>query len=69
MAKTVSFGMYWQSYGRQTIDLPDEIDASNQEAVIQYIKSVWANIPIPSGVYVSESDELDEESDIEIKED
>ena len=69
MAKTVSFGMFWQSYGRQTIDLPDEIDASNQEAVIQYIKSVWDDIPLPSGSYVQESDELDEESDIMVFDD
>ena len=69
MAKTVSFGMFWEAYGRQTIDLPDEIDANNQDAVIQYIKSVWDDIPLPSGSYVQESDELDEESDIMVFDD
>ena len=64
--KKVSFGMYWQSYGRQTIDLPDDIDTSDKDAVLEYIKSVWDDIPVPEGDYVSCSDELDEESPLEI---
>lgn len=70
MAKTVSFGMVWQAYGRQTIALPDEIDGNDREAVIQYIKSVWDDIPIPvPGMYLYETDELDEESIIKVHDD
>ena len=63
--KQVTFGMTWQEYGRQTIDLPDDIDADNIEEVKEYIRSVWDDIPLPEGDYVSASDELDE-NDIEV---
>ena len=62
MSKYVSFGMYWQCYGRQTIEIPDDIDLKDINAVIEYIESKWENIPLPSGDYVSNSDELDKES-------
>ena len=64
--KKVSFGMYWQVYGRQAIELPDDIDETDIEAVKAYIREVWDDIPLPCGDYVSGSDELDEESDIEV---
>lgn len=60
--KEVSFGMYWQTYGRQSLILPDDIDVNDIEAVKAYIMSQWDDIPLPDGDYVSESDELDEES-------
>ena len=60
----VQFGMFWQSYGRQSIKLPSHINPADMEAVIAYIKSVWDDIGIPDGSYVSCSDELDEESNI-----
>lgn len=66
--KKVSFGMCWELYGRQTIDLPDSVNANDPDEVIAYIKSVWENIPLPNGDYVSESDKLDEDSDIEVRE-
>lgn len=62
--RTVSFGMCWQVYGSQTIDLPDNIDANDEDAVKDYIRSVWEDIPLPDGDYVSGSDILDEESEI-----
>ncbi len=65
MAKKVSFGMFWEVYGRQTIELPDDVDENDIEAVKDYIRSVWDDIPLPDGSYVSGSDEFDEESLIE----
>ena len=62
MGKTVSFGMYWQAYGRQEIELPDEIDPDNLDDVKEYIRSIWDDIPLPPCDYVDGSDELDEES-------
>ena len=54
----VSFGMYWQSYGRQKIEIPE----MQAEDVINYIKDHWDEIPLPEGDYVTGSNELDEES-------
>lgn len=54
----VSFGMYWQTYGRQEIEIPE----MQAEDVILYIKDHWDEIPLPEGDYVMSSDELDEES-------
>ena len=54
----VSFGMYWTSYGRQEIEVPE----MQAEDVINYIKDHWDEIPLPEGDYVMGSDELDEES-------
>lgn len=73
--KKVTFGMYWQAYGRQTVDLPDHIDATDRKAVLDYIKSIWGLIPLPTdsyttfSSYVMDSDVLDEVSPIEISED
>lgn len=60
--REVSFGMYWQVYGRQFLILPDDIDVNDIKAVKAYIMSQWDDIPLPKGDYVSGSDELDEES-------
>lgn len=57
--KKVKFGMVWQMYGHQEIDLPDDVDANDIDEVKDYIKSVWDDIPLPDGDYVSSSDELD----------
>lgn len=68
MAKHVEFGMYWGKYGRQRVQLPDNIDPKDKDAVISYLKSIWDDIPIPGGTYVPGSDELDEESIFEVYE-
>ena len=54
----ISFGMYWQVYGRTEIEVPE----MQAEDVIDYIKDHWDEIPLPDGDYVMGSDELDEES-------
>lgn len=60
MAK-VKFGMVWSVYGHQEIELPDEIDVSNEAEVKKYIESKWSDIPLPKGEYIEGSDVLDEE--------
>lgn len=64
--KRVRFGMFWQEYGYQEIDLPDDIDDTDEKAVKDYIKSVWDDIPLPTGDYVSGSDELDEDFGVQV---
>lgn len=54
----VSFGMYWQTYGRQVMDIPD----MPEDEVSEYLLDIWDEIPLPGGDYISGSDELDEES-------
>ena len=66
MAKHVNFGMFWQEYGRQTIELPDDIDEKDEDAVVEYIKSVWDEIALPTGSYIQDSDEFDPEGGLEI---
>ena len=59
--KTVTFGVYWQCYGYQTIELPDYIDVNDKEAVKAHLQKIWDFIPLPEGEYVPESDALDPE--------
>lgn len=68
MSKKVQFGVSYVCYGTQIIDLPDDIDENDIDAVIQYVDSVFPDLPLPVGDYVSDSDELDYES-IEVVED
>lgn len=68
--KTVTFGMVWQVSGKQTINLPDDIDTTDEEAVRNYIQEQWDNIPLPTeSDYIPESDEFDGLTDIEISDD
>lgn len=55
---TISFGMYWQVYGRQIMEIPD----IPEEDVSDYLEEHWDEIPLPSGDYVTGSDELDYDS-------
>ena len=54
----VSFGMYWQSYGRQILEIPDEYCHNPED----YIRDHWDDVPLPEGDYVMGSDELDYDS-------
>ena len=65
--KTVTFGMVWQVSAKQTIELPDDIDTTDEETVRDYILENWSDIPLPSdGDYIPESDVLDDLVPIEI---
>ena len=59
---SVQFGIIWQSYGTVSVELPDDVDHKDLDAVRQYVLDQWDEIPLPSGEYISGSDELDEES-------
>ena len=65
MAK-VKFGMIWSVYGKQTVDLPDNINPDDLDAVKDYLETIWADIPLPEGEYIDNSDDLDEDGEIEI---
>lgn len=65
--RSVDFTMIWQVTGKQTIDIPDNVNIDNPDDIRAYIESVWGNIPIPTdGEYVDSSDEIDELSDFYI---
>lgn len=70
MAKKVVFGLFWNMYGKAELELPDNIDTSNEETVRKYIREHIHDIPIPeSGHYLPDSDDFEEEGDIEIIDD
>ena len=52
MAK-VKFGMIWSVYGKQTVDLPDNINPDDLDAVKDYLETIWADIPLPEGEYIN----------------
>ena len=60
----VSFGMYWQRYGRQTMEIPE----MDKDEVYDYLNGMIEDIDLPCGEYVQGSDEIDSESIIIIKE-
>lgn len=72
MKRRVRFGVAFESYGYTDIEIPDDLDVdgpNGRENLIGYIRSKWDDIPLPSDAdYVAGSDELDEESDIEVYE-
>lgn len=68
MAK-VSFGMIWSVYGTQEVELPEDIDTSNESEIKKYVESTWDDIPLPEGEYISGSDVLDEDNGFEVEED
>ena len=54
----VSFGTFYEMYGRQTIEIPDDIDD-----IEEYIQDNFEDIPLPTqGEYILGSAELDIES-------
>lgn len=72
MPKTVTFGMFYEMYGRVSIDIPDDIwlDSNNQkEQIITYLNNIWNDIPLPKNAgYVTNSQRLDKDGIITIEE-
>lgn len=67
MPKIVEFGMHWEVYGRQRIKLPDYVDSTDEDAVEEYIRDNWDNIPLPEkSEYIPDSDYLEDSDDIKI---
>lgn len=61
--KRVEFGMIWRMYGKQTLEVPDDITTIQQ--VRDYLRAHWDEIPLPDdGDYDPDSDELDEVEEI-----
>ena len=61
------FGMYWQVYGYQTVDLPENI--TTEEDAVDWINDNFRDIPLPDDVdYLHDSDGWDEYT-IELYED
>lgn len=58
----VRIGMYWQVYGTQIVNLPDDIDIGDHDAVVNWVCENFDDIPLPDGDYVYGSDGFDEES-------
>lgn len=55
-----TFGMTWQMSGTQTFEIPDGIDLQDTDAVSDYLRDHWNEIPIPeNGEYIGDSDALD----------
>ena len=55
-----SFGMYWQVYGTQTVNVPINL---NEKEALEYVKNHFDEIPLPEGEYVWGSDVIDEDAD------
>lgn len=62
--RTVTFCMTWEVSGLQSIDLPDDINIDDKAEVMDYLKGVWEDIPLPDGDYIPESDHLDDTVDL-----
>ena len=58
--REVTFGMIWQCYGRQTVEIPDDIVVNDDDDIRGYLESIWKSIPLPDGDYVEDSDTIDE---------
>lgn len=73
MAKTtVQVGLLWQVWGKsEEIEIPETIDVNSPNAkqeILNYLKEKLDEIPLPTdGEYVDNSNVLDEEGYIEIK--
>ena len=52
--KTFYFGHYWQMYGTNSIEVPADFTV---EQAIEYVNEHWADIKLPSGEYIHDSDE------------
>lgn len=65
MSKKVSYGVSYIAYGRTTATIPDYIQT--REEAVEWLKKHWDELPLPEDAdYISGSDALDLESDIEI---
>lgn len=59
--KTFTFGVVYQSYGKQSVEVPARI--KTREEAMAWVKEHWSEIPLPSDAdYVPESDQPDFEN-------
>ena len=67
----VRFHMYFEVVGYGELDLPDDIDPDDEDAVKQFIEDEWPDIPLPplsECEDIPESCEFDWEAPIEVYE-
>lgn len=68
----VRFPIYFEVVGYQEIDLPDDIDPDDEDAIKRYIDDSWGDIPFPDLCDCEEivdGCQFDWESDIAILDD
>lgn len=52
--KKIKFGMYWQLYGYQTVEVPDDI--TTEEEAAEWLEDNFYNISLPDDAdYVDDS--------------
>lgn len=66
--KYVKFTMYFEVAGYQTLPLPGDIDASDEEAVKEYIADNWDHIKLPKEFDYVGDNGFDFESPIKVYE-
>lgn len=64
--KLVRFPVYFQVCGYQTMELPDDLDAEDEDAVKEYIDDHWPDVALPKETEYVGDDGFDFESIIEI---
>lgn len=47
MAKKARFPMYFEVCAYQEVELPESVDANDEDEVRQYIEDNWDDIPLP----------------------
>ena len=58
--KTFTFGMAWQCYAKQSVEVPENFTYKQAK---QYVQEHWSEIKLPNnGEYVENSDEPDFEN-------
>ena len=65
----VRFPIYFEVVGQGELDLPEEIDPDDEDAVKDYIESQWEEVPLPDICdveYIQESCVFDREAYIKI---
>lgn len=69
--KTLTIGILAQYYGIVDIGIPDTINTDDEQALKDYVDSIWEGVPLPDEMeYVpcSDAPDWDGEWDIEQKE-
>ena len=46
--KKVRFPIYFEVVGYGELELPEDVDTTDEEAVKDFIQSKWEDVPIPS---------------------
>lgn len=64
--KKAKFLMYVTMCGWQTVDLPDDVDATSEDEVKDYLSSVWDDIPVPTDLEYVGDDGFDRETPLTI---